>query len=1167
VKPTAPTANTSTPKTGIVAPLRGLLRVQGSGAPKTSRRLTLATLAALSAVTAALLLSAAPALAAPEAPVTGSAGVVTAASATLEGTLNPGASAKAGWYFFYSSEISCLIGQASTPQEPEVEGKALAEHVEVTGLQPSKIYRACMVATNQAGESTPSANEVTFTTPATAPTIESESVSSINAGGAHLEGTVNPNNETTECKFQYGTSDPSLTTGTTTTLCEPASFPAEFGGQGVSLDVGGLAAGKTYYYRVLATNKTGETQGTEVEPIKQFTTTTPFSEPPEAKPANPIAATEATLHGVLNPKSERTSEPGSAEFVYRQSPTECRGENEKQAGDEKTPAGAEGEAAEAKVTGLLPGTKYTFCVRVVNKAGEEAVSSSQTFTTPAVAPAVEEESVSDLAATSATLLAKINPGGANTTYRFEYGTGAEYKPVPGGEGYAGAGATGVVVSVHIGEGLTPSTTYRFRVVATSAVETVEGEEQSFTTQAAGGSPPAGGLPDGRVYEQVSPANKNGNVVETAPDTAYFGLAAEDGNAAVFIGTGAMGNATSSTVGDFVSRRSPSGWTTSSAIPPALGEVIFTSRPALTLVPSHDFSRFFFGSGAPYVSAQPPTLASAVNLFVSDNPAVEPAWVGQPTAQPPDFTPVPALGETHGNHSYLIAGGTPDLDTVYFTYSGTLIPQDASRAPHGGWGFYEWSHGTLREAGVLPNETLSPFGAVPAATAGLSSFDRDQGPPFDQAESLNNEVSVDGSRAFFVSPDPVAGLSECSAATPGGCTPELYVRETASGGAPMSVLVSGSKLTGHEGEMAPHGATFSYASPDGSHVFFTSTDRLTEAAPENTATKEYDFDVDAGSLTYLPGVTGSVIVTSRDGARAIVENGATNPASLDLWTRGAGGGQITPIVSMPGSSAIDSARASATGSAFVFRTAASLSGFNNGFEQVYRYDTEKGTLDCVSCPPVGVSPTGDARVSYDDAGTRPGGAFPNGDNANPMSTLDTRVISADGSRVFFDTPDSLVSQDTNGVRDVYEWENGKVSLISSGKGTEGSYVLDSSASGDDVFFTTAFGLVAGDRDNGYDVYDARVPRLGDSPPTPVPCQGDVCQGPPSVPSLLGMPASATFSGAGNLAPAPVFVVSKSKAKAKRCAKGKKRSRGKCVKNKGKRKKTKARKASTNRRASR
>jgi hypothetical protein len=198
--------------------------------------------------------------------------------------------------------------------------------------------------------------------------------------------------------------------------------------------------------------------------------------------------------------------------------------------------------------------------------------------------------------------------------------------------------------------------------------------------------------------------------------------------------------------------------------------------------------------------------------------------------------------------------------------------------------------------------------------------------------------------------------------------------------------------------------------------------------------------------------------------------------------------------------------------FVFSTNAPLpGGFNNqaGYGEVYRYDVQASTLTCVSCPPTGVAETGNASISYDNGG---------GNDAKPRSTLDSRVMSADGSKVFFDTPNRLVPQAANGKRNVYEWEGGNVYLISSGTSAENAFYLDNSESGSDVFFNTTDGLVAADADGAYDAYDARVPRAGDSSPPPaVPCEGDVCQGSSGFTSQLAAPASATASGQGNLAP--------------------------------------------------
>jgi hypothetical protein len=201
-----------------------------------------------------------------------------------------------------------------------------------------------------------------------------------------------------------------------------------------------------------------------------------------------------------------------------------------------------------------------------------------------------------------------------------------------------------------------------------------------------------------------------------------------------------------------------------------------------------------------------------------------------------------------------------------------------------------------------------------------------------------------------------------------------------------------------------------------------------------------------------------------------------------------------------------------GTVVLFETNAELAGFNTGgVDQVYRYDLGANEVTCVSCPPAGVTPTGPAYMTHDVAS--PSGP---GDEWNLNFN---RAITEDGSRIYFDSPDALVPQDVNGHRDAYEWENGSLYLLSTGSSRSDSFIGDNTSSGGDAVFSTAQGLNPNDVDEGYDVYDARIPRPGDNPPPEaLPCQGDVCQGPPSVPSLLGIPASAAFNGLGNPSPA-------------------------------------------------
>lgn len=143
------------------------------------------------------------------------------------------------------------------------------------------------------------------------------------------------------------------------------------------------------------------------------------------------------------------------------------------------------------------------------------------------------------------------------------------------------------------------------------------------------------------------------------------------------------------------------------------------------------------------------------------------------------------------------------------------------------------------------------------------------------------------------------------------------------------------------------------------------------------------------------------------------------------------------------------------------------------------------------------------------------------------------MSADGSRIFFDSPDPLVAGDVNGgsfsnglfggvtlSEDVYEWENGHVSLISDGRSATGSVLGGTTLTGDDVFFTTLSSLVGQDGDGFDDIYDARV---GGGFPAPSGtgsggCQsGDSCHSGAGPTVFFPIPASSTLIAPPTISP--------------------------------------------------
>ena len=95
----------------------------------------------------------------------------------------------------------------------------------------------------------------------------------------------------------------------------------------------------------------------------------------------------------------------------------------------------------------------------------------------------------------------------------------------------------------------------------------------------------------------------------------------------------------------------------------------------------------------------------------------------------------------------------------------------------------------------------------------------------------------------------------------------------------------------------------------------------------------------------------------------------------------------------------------------------------------------------------------------------------GNGATPRSSTGA---SADGTRVFLQTAESLVSADTDTVLDVYERSGGQTTLVSTGptggNGTVDALFRGASADGTRVFYVTRESLVGADTDTVLDVYE-------------------------------------------------------------------------------------------------
>jgi hypothetical protein len=93
------------------------------------------------------------------------------------------------------------------------------------------------------------------------------------------------------------------------------------------------------------------------------------------------------------------------------------------------------------------------------------------------------------------------------------------------------------------------------------------------------------------------------------------------------------------------------------------------------------------------------------------------------------------------------------------------------------------------------------------------------------------------------------------------------------------------------------------------------------------------------------------------------------------------------------------------------------------------------------------------------------------------------------------------------------------LLSEGESSDASYFLDASSDGSSAFIATTSQLVPVDRDDLYDVYDARIDGGIDAQHVVpgVPCENDACRGPATQTPPGSSPGSSTFSGPGNPKP--------------------------------------------------
>jgi hypothetical protein len=660
--------------------------------------------------------------------------------------------------------------------------------------------------------------------------------------------------------------------------------------------------------------------------------------------------------------------------------------------------------------------------------------------------------------------------------------------------------------------------------------------------------PAAQLPDCRAYEQVSPVEKNGSDAGVTgaggqgnPDLGA--PVATNGNATAFQAVTAFADAEwGGALGmQYLSQRDAEGWHTRAIAPPSLdhrgagGAIGFDST----------MESLIYAAGVPLT---PDPFGSFA--FYSRDPIT--GELDLLTTLPSDAPQPFPLGIEMSS----------DLTHLAFAAEASMT-DDPEELPSGAGQYrvFEYTKGELRLVSRQPG-TNKPF-TVASKLGGSNIGTR---------ESRQGAVSEDGAHIYFTA-------GEIDSAT-------IYRR---SNGTTTAVASPSRRSSPDPG--GPRGKSFKIASADGERVFFTSAEQLTDDANDANEAWEgdlyrYDFatdeltDLSAGTPGVTPALVSGVLDISDDGDRAyfaaygeLVPGKDEYAPKLYLWEDdGTATGTVRYIATLnEGDTGINNipdfsdwdpnelykvSQATPDGSRLVFQATENLTGENPTAEysQVYLYDAEAGagagSLSCLSCgSPTGLTTAAFIPSFFSPLTGSPIGAI--GQNYVP-------VISDDGSRAIFSSPDPLLPADTNDRTDAYLWDEGSLMLLSTGTDSDNSYAHGLSASGDDAFFRTRQALVPQDDDTLVDIYTARVngglaSQFAGPPPV---CSGEECRGAGSAPPAAQGALTSSFSGPGNLPRRP------------RCPKGKHKvkthsGKTRCVK----RKAGKGKRSSHNRRASR
>jgi DNA-binding beta-propeller fold protein YncE len=708
----------------------------------------------------------------------------------------------------------------------------------------------------------------------------------------------------------------------------------------------------------------------------------------------------------------------------------------------------------ADINGLEAGVTYHFRLDAANANGSNPGEDAQVTTLPS--PSIDGATAANVIAESADLDVQIDPNGYETTYHIEWGTSTAYgttMPVPDED--IGAGTSDVARSQHLTE-LKADTTYHWRVVAVNANGTRFGADHTFVYDTTGG-----GLPDNRSYEMVTPPHKNAALI----GLVVLGLPpdiAEDGDRMFTISIQCYASARSCVANrqyegePVLFTRTAAGWVPHALAPPA------SLGAGTNWLMNANTGKALFSISTPPHGEDDWYEVGEEGSFVDIGPATPPA-TGTP-------------GGTYGAFDSRPPAATPDLSHIVWD-SYPVWPFDESAA--GEYSVYEYA-GSGNTAPALVGVT---------GGAGSHELISRCGTGIGGASNRNSGVvSLDGKTVYFTTAGHLVGCPKVD---------ELYARLDGSSTVAISQRSALECATSACRESLPADANYEDASLDGTKVFFTDTQQLTDSASEDPVEAasavspgckttvgpngcnlyEYDFSAlegrrlsavslgdssgggprvqrvmrVSGDGSHVYFVAGGVLTQAPNGQGQQARDGAQN---MYVFERDAAHpeGTVAFIATLPPgeeqSFQKDQPSVTPDGRYVVFTSRGRLTADDtstSGAKQVFRYDAVTQQLIRISVGDNGFNDDGNTfEANLCESKQCSGDAI-----IASSTSLERRdqTMSHDGSFVFFQSPVGLTPQALDRVQiatrehgqpiyaqNVYEWHEGHVYLISDGRDT-------------------------------------------------------------------------------------------------------------------------------------